>query len=140
MKSAFLSNLVVTLGLSAVFGPVSLMAQGEIRTTIPFDFTVGAKSFPAGEYRFQNVRNNIFTIQSVHGHASILADTMPAGDASRSGMALMTFRRYGENYFLAAVSDGSRSWQLFQSTAEKQLIAKQKSPHPVSVAVALPAK
>jgi hypothetical protein len=140
MKSAFLSNLVVTLGLSAAFGPVSLMAQGEIRAKIPFDFTVGAKSFPAGEYRFQNVKDNIFTIQSVHGHAGVLTTTMPAGESSRHGLAVVTFRRYGENYFLSAVSDGSRDWDLFQSPAEKQLTAKRKSPQPVSVAVALTAK
>jgi hypothetical protein len=140
MKSSFLRSLVVTLGLSAAFGPVSLMAQGEIRATIPFDFTVGAKSFPAGEYSFQRVKDNIFTVYSVHGHAGVLAGAMPAEEASRSGMAVVTFRRYGENYFLSAVCDGSRSWELFQSTTEKQLIAKRKSTQPVSVAVALPAK
>lgn len=140
MKSAFISNLVVTLSLSAVFGPVSLMAQGEIRTTIPFDFTVGAKSFPAGEYTFQNVKDNLFTVRSVHGHAGALTNTMPPGEASRAGMAVLTFRRYGENYFLSAVSDGIRNWQLFPSIAEKQLIAKEKSPQPISVAVALPSK
>jgi hypothetical protein len=140
MKSAFVSNLVVTLGLCAAIGPVSLMAQSEIRTTIPFDFTVGAKSLPAGEYRFQKVRDNIFTIQSIHGHAGVLTLTMPPEESSRYGRAVVTFQRYGENYFLSAVSDGSRNWQLFTSPAEKQLIAKQKSAQPVSVAVALPAK
>jgi hypothetical protein len=140
MKSSFLSTLVVTLGLSAAFAPVSLMAQGEIRATIPFDFTVGAKSFPAGWYSFQRVKDNIFTIRDVHGHAGILAVTMPSEESSRVGMALVTFRRYGEDYFLSGVSDGSRSWELFQSTTEKQLIAKRKSTQPISVAVALPAK
>lgn len=140
MKSAFLSKLVVTLGLSAVFGPVSLMAQGEIRTTIPFDFTVGGKSFTAGEYSVQKVRNNLFTIRSTHGHAGVLTDTMPAGESSRTGMAILTFRRYGEDYFLTQVSDGSQSWELYVSAAERQLIAKRKSPQPVSVAVALTPK
>jgi hypothetical protein len=140
MKSAFLSKLVVTLGLSAAFLPASLMAQGEIRTKIPFDFTVGAKSFAAGEYSFQRVKDNIFTVHNVHGHDGVLTLTMPPEESSRYGMAILTFRRYGENYFLSAVSDGSRNWRLFQSPAEKELIAKRKSTQPVSVAVALPAK
>jgi len=140
MKCSILSKLVVTLGLSAAFGPIALMAQGEIRTIIPFDFTVGTKSLAAGEYSFQQVKGNTFTIRSVHGHAGVLAETMPSGEEVRAGMAVITFRRYGDTYFLSQVSNGGRGWALYQSQAEKQLLAKNAAPRRVAVAVALATK
>jgi hypothetical protein len=140
MKSSVLRNLVVTLGLSAAFGPAALMAQGEIRGTIPFDFTVGGKTFAAGAYTFQQVKDTLFTIRSRDGHVGILTLTLPASESTRNGMAVLTFKRYGDNYFLSQVSDGARCWELHQSSAEKLLIAKSKTPQPVSVAVALPPK
>jgi hypothetical protein len=50
METSILRTLA-TLSLSAVLGPISLWAQGPIHVTVPFDFTVGAKSLAAGEYR-----------------------------------------------------------------------------------------
>src|ERR1700677_3700455 len=103
MKSSILSNLVVTLGLSALCGPIALMAQGEIHAKIPFDFSVGSKSFAAGEYTFQQVLGHTFTIRGIHGHSGILAETRPAGETTRSSMAVITFRKYGDDYFLSQV-------------------------------------
>lgn len=140
MKNSILSKLVVTLGLSIAFGPVALMAQGEIRTTIPFDFTVGAKSFAAGRYTLQQVKENLFVIRDVHGHSGALAGTLPGEDSERPGLALLTFKRYGDSYFLSQVSDGNRNWQLYQSHAEKMLIAKSAPSGRVVVAAASPQK
>lgn len=142
MKSSTLRTLVVTLGLGATFGPVALMAQGAIRATIPFDFTVGAKSFAAGEYTVQQLKGTLFVIRNIHDRSGALTNAMPPEDTSttKAGMAVLTFTRYGDSYFLSKVSDGRQNWGLYPSAAEKVLIAKRASPKPVAVATALPSK
>jgi hypothetical protein len=140
MKSSILRSLVVTAGLGAAFGPVALMAQSEIRITIPFDFTIGAKSLAAGEYSVQAVRNNLFLIRNLHDRTGSLTLTMPGDEPKRGGFPVLTFNRYGDSYFLNKVSDGSRSWDLPRSSGEKVQIAKKASPKPVAVASALASK
>lgn len=138
MKSS-IRNFVLTLGLSAAFSPVALMAQGEIRASIPFDFSVGSKTLAAGDYNIQEVKDNLFAIR--HGHSAILALVSPGdGVSTRPGVAVLTFKRYGESYFLCSVANGNRSWELPTSSAEKREIAKRASPKVVAVATALPSK
>jgi hypothetical protein len=138
MKSS-IRNFVITLGLSAAFSPVALMAQGEIHATIPFDFSVGSKTFAAGDYSVQEVKDNIFAIR--HGHSAILALVRPGEEVNtRPGVAVLTFKRYGESYFLCSVANGAQSWELLTSSAEKREIAKRASPKVVAVAAALPTK
>jgi hypothetical protein len=140
MKSSILRNLAVTLGLSAAFGPVALMAQDHIRISIPFNFAVGATSFAAGDYRVDRLKDNLFAIRNVHNRSAVLTFTMPGEEPKEAGPAMLTFNRYGESYFLSTVCDGSRRWDLQHSAAEKEQIAKRSSPKAVTVAAALPAK
>jgi hypothetical protein len=140
MNSSLLRSLSVALGLTAAFGPVALMAQGEIRTTIPFDFTVGKKTFAAGDYTVQRVKDNLITICNRRDHSGTLTYTLPGEDVSKPGKAVLIFQRYGDSYFLSQVSDGSRSWALSKSRAEKELIAKNAAPKPAVVVSALQPK
>jgi len=64
MKNSIVRTLV-TLGLSAFLSPVALLAQSSINATIPFDFTVGAKSFAAGDYSVRQISDSVLLIQSV---------------------------------------------------------------------------
>jgi hypothetical protein len=140
MKSSILRTLVVTLGLSAAFGPIALMAQDHLRISVPFDFTVGTKSFAAGQYSVERLKDSLFVIRNVHDHTGALTFTRPGEELRESGQAALIFNRYGESYFLSRVCDGNRHWELQQSAGEKEQIAKRSSPKPVSVAAALPPK
>jgi hypothetical protein len=130
MKASILRTLA-TLSLSAALGPVSLRAQGPINVTIPFDFTVGAKSFAAGEYRVNQQASHVLAIRSVNGQASMMIMTNAAPPTAPPGKAKLTFNKYGDRYFLSQVSDYDRGWELSKSTVEKELIAKRASPQPV---------
>jgi len=130
MKASILCTLA-TLSLSAAFGPVSLRAQGPIHVTIPFDFTVGAKSLAAGEYRVDKQASHVLAIRSVNGQASMVIMTNAAQPTAPPGKATLTFRKYGDRYFLSQVSDYAQGWELSKSTVEKELMAKRASPQPV---------
>jgi hypothetical protein len=131
---------LATLGLGASLGSVALMAQDAIYTNIPFDFTIGAKSFAAGRYRVRQVTPVILDIRNVEDFSGTMAMTVPPGAPKTRGQAVLTFHRYGEDYFLASVSNGARAWSLPQSTTEKELMARRASPQPISVAAAVSPK
>jgi hypothetical protein len=133
VKTSILSTLVM-LSLSAVFGPVRLMAQAPIHVTIPFDFSVGSKSFAAGEYNVQQPLPGVVAIQSADGRARMATIVHRSEPSNKPGMATLTFHRYAERYFLSRVSNDDRGWELAQSAVEKELIAKRAEPaKPVSV-------
>jgi hypothetical protein len=62
----------LTLSLSAVIAPVSLMAQSSIHANIPFDFNVGTKTFAAGEYRVQHVAPLVLAIVNPNGSTAMM--------------------------------------------------------------------
>ena len=137
MKSSIL-RMFVTLGLGATLGSVALRAQ-ELRANIPFDFTLGKQSFAAGDYQVRQLSSSVLQIRNLSDHSGAMTVTHPS-PAEQRGKTLLTFHRYGDNYFLTQVSDGDRDWLLPQSTIEKGLIAKRTFSRPVTVASALSAK
>jgi hypothetical protein len=139
MKNTIVRTLV-TLGLSALLSPVALLAQSQINATIPFDFTIGAKSFAAGDYSVRQVNENVLLIQSIKDGTGVMTMTLPGETTKRGGVPVLTFNRYGDSYFLSKVSGDDRGWRLHQSPAEKEMVAKVPTPKPVIVAAALHSK
>jgi hypothetical protein len=139
MKNTIVRSLF-TLGLSALLSPVALLAQSHINATIPFDFTVGAKSFPAGDYSVKQVSENVLLIQSITDGTGVMTMVLPSETTKKAGTPVLTFNRYGDSYFLSKVSGDDRGWKLHQSAVEKEMVAKVPTPKPVVVAAALHSK
>jgi len=133
MKTSVLSTLAM-LSLSVALGPVRLMAQAPIHVSIPFDFSVGSKSFVAGEYNVEQPTPGAIVIQSADGRAAMATIVNPGEPSNKPDTATLTFNRYGDRYFLSRVADNHHGWELAKSTVEKELIAKRAEPaKPVSV-------
>jgi hypothetical protein len=79
-----------------------------LRFRVPFPFTVKDTTLPAGEYEVRQTTQFILALRNVENQASALEQVEPA-DSEADGRARTVFHRYGEAYFLAAISDGS--WQ-----------------------------
>jgi hypothetical protein len=133
MKNTIVRTLVA-LSLTAVLSPVALMAQRPLTAAIPFDFTVGTKSFAAGNYRVQELAQGVLQIRNLKDNSIAMAIAIPAQKMGKADTGVLTFNRYGDRCFLSRVSDDSRGWLLAPSRAEKELIAKSASPKPVVVA------
>lgn len=135
MKTSIVRTLI-TLSVSAVIGPLSLLAQGPIRFTAPFDFTVGTKKFASGEYRVEvaAMAPQVLAIRSRDGRSSQMVIAQASQPKSKQSNAVVTFNRYGDRYFLSRLSDPIHGWELPKSRVEKELIAKRASPAPVTVA------
>jgi len=133
MKTSIVRTLI-TLSVSAAIGPLSLLAQGPIQFTAPFDFTVGNKNFASGEYRVAAVAPQVLAIRSLDGRSTQVVIAQASQAKDKQSNAVLTFNRYGDRYFLSRLSDPNHGWELPKSRVEKELIAKRASPAPVTLA------
>ncbi len=92
--------LITVAGLSSVKAQTSL----SLKANIPFAFSVGNKTMPAGEYivRCTNPSSDLKVLQilSSDGHQSALVRTNSVSSKFQDNAKLM-FNRYGDQYFLA---------------------------------------
>jgi hypothetical protein len=96
----------------------------DLRFHAPFPFSVGNNTFAAGDYMItrQGHLKLIFCNQENHTAASV--SVLPASSHKYgNGHARVVFHRYGDQYFLAIVSEGSMdsSFGMYTSNQEKQL-------------------
>ena len=100
--------LVTIMALLAGAGLSSANAQtqssGQLKATIPFAFSVGNQTMPAGEYtvRCTNPSSDVKVLQlrSSDGHESVLVRTSSVIGKLQGG-ARLVFYRYDDQYFFA---------------------------------------
>jgi hypothetical protein len=136
-KSKSISRVLALFGLIATVAPVSVFAQSSLSFAVPFNFTVGAKAFDAGEYRVREVTPHVLAIQSEDRRATILVQTVAKEPETAPNLATMTFHQYGGRYFLASVADPTRGWGLLPSSTERELLAHRDSRRPARVVASL---
>jgi len=120
MQRAFaFSGLLVLLTFSAAFG------QSDRQTIIhiPFNFTVGEKSFPAGKYVIERNRNNSDTVWVIKqkddgGSAILLTRAVRANDVVEQ--TRLVFNRYDDLYFL------TEFWTVGSQTGHQIPVSKQE--------------
>jgi hypothetical protein len=89
--------------LAALVTAGGVMAQGRaVRATVPFDFTVGDKLLPAGNYEISKPSAGIIELQSRDNHVTMLAAANYDSHESRNGSKLV-FDKYGDQYFLSEI-------------------------------------
>jgi hypothetical protein len=129
-------NLVRILTIAA---GIPLYAQSHLLTAkVPFDFTVGRKSFPAGEYTLKvDANSGTIFLQSADRRYNMFALTIPAS-SGKNQTAHLTFNRYGDQYFLSQIwGRGSNGREVIRSAAEREQIARSRPLGPATVGVAV---
>ena len=104
MKATILRLTVIT-ALALAFA-VSAQAQTALNFktfTVPFSFKVGNKELPAGEYKV-TAENQIIRVQRTNGKENAVTLTQRTRGANHTlSDAKLTFRRYGDQYYLSQV-------------------------------------
>jgi hypothetical protein len=120
--------IAAALLLSTVVVPQSHAQQLEAK--IPFAFTVGDKTLPAGEYRIRPVLSDgakAQLIQRTDGSGSAIVMTLSTEDTKESE-AKLVFNRYGHEYFLSRILAGEGvARKVQQSRREKELAVGEAS-------------
>jgi hypothetical protein len=117
--TTFKMRVLAILSLIAIFVPFTALAQESTDFAIPFDFSVGPKSFRAGVYNVRETTPDTLQIRSKDSRTGILTVANTAGRSRYEGLSVMSFERYGDRYFLSNVSNPDRGWALRESGDEK---------------------
>ena len=100
-------------------------AQNGIKVSVPFDFMVGKRTFPAGEYTVapMPMSLNIMLLRNRAGEVLTLIQTNPAESRERVSSAKLVFHQYGGEYFLTQIWEAGNDagQQLIKSSAEIQI-------------------
>ena len=128
---------VALLGLALTFAmaaAASARAAAVMRIHVPFDFVAGGKQLKAGGYTVRRVRadaESALIIRSVDGRDAAIVMTNAGG--APAPRAAMSFRQYGERYFLFEVSiPGTASARELpkagaERKAERELVEEAKA-------------
>lgn len=128
-----LYSMFAMLSLCLMLAVVSVHAQSgnKLTVNIPFDFSIGNQTLPAGEYSVKQFSQRSMLIESADGRTRAIAQTpriVQDGANEGTPQEKLVFHQYGNQYFLAQIwmFRGSDGRELNQSDAERQAAKEQK--------------
>jgi len=128
---------LLTLAFAAVLAPTHLAAQSATLTvTVPFNFTMGAKTLPAADYRVA-ISGGAVRLDSEAGDAHMVSLGIVVGHDGKYVQPKLVFKQYGDRYILSQIwGGGDRGNEFPKSAIERELSAKNQRPTPVIVLAA----
>jgi len=95
-----------------------------LRFHVPFSFSVNNQTFTPGEYELTQLAPFVLNVTNLKSRGSAFESVLPGKLGKEGdGRVKLVFHRYGSQYFLATVSDGSweSTYDFKTSSDEKQL-------------------
>jgi hypothetical protein len=119
MKITFTTALLAIASLTA---SAHAYAQSPVRANIPFEFIVGQKVLPAGQYTISNVSDRVIELCNREKQTRMFVSMTATGYVSQQPRVLV-FREYGDQYFLHEVRGGLGEFSLdvLPSKLEKEI-------------------
>jgi hypothetical protein len=109
-KRLTMLSLVSMFTLCAAVTSANAQLSNPVRARVPFDFNVGEKKLPAGDYTFRSVSGfsggNLIEVSTADGHRSALQPMISAQLLTSKTKTSLIFHRYGDQYFLAQIWRG----------------------------------
>jgi hypothetical protein len=116
--------LVIAFCVMMVLGSIAFAGTAPVRVNIPFAFHAGDADFPAGEYVMQYLYSSNIMVRSVDGQDGAFVSINRATALKNVPAYSVSFNRYGEQYFLAALDNGDFKASVLKTGAEKKLAGK----------------
>jgi hypothetical protein len=125
---------LLTTGFLLMLAAGSAYAQSDkkINVKIDFDFTVGDRSLPAGEYAVKLLKvksnRNAWLFQSSGGRSQAMAFLIPIDAGVTPQQPRLVFHRYMDRYFLAQVWLGAdnNGFELPRSRTERAVQSERR--------------
>jgi hypothetical protein len=96
--------MIVLVGSMVVAAQAQTSGRTQLIANIPFEFSAGAKTLPAGKYTIACVNptsdQKVLQIRSLDGRNSAVLQMHSVNGKTQEG-AKLVFHRYGDRYFLA---------------------------------------
>jgi len=120
MKKAH--SRLAALVLTFVAGAASAFAQDtSVKAHVPFDFTVSASTFSAGDYTFSQLSEGLWTVRNDDTGRAIAAVANDFGSNQDKEEAKLVFKQIGSRYFLSEVHRLGETTTLPPSKAERTM-------------------
>ena len=89
-----LAAAVIVVTLIGVANPAAVQAESRaLKANIPFDFHVGASSFPAGTYTVRLIANSVIQVQDEAGKSGMAEMSVPIWSHLRNPNSRLVFNR-----------------------------------------------
>ena len=94
-----------------------------LKADIPFNFVVGDKQLPSGEYHVKQLQPGVIQVQDKVTRSSAIVMTTGVQTGKTSDVGKLVFNRYGDNYFLSRIWEPSSitGRQLPKSRLEREV-------------------
>lgn len=130
MKKYVLSAIILSFAFLISTERANAQNSRQIKVRIPFEFSVGGKTFEAGKYVF-GINNlggtKTFQLIDEDNNSRMIVNTTPVVSnlTSKSSKVSLYFRRYGNQYFLSGISDPATSLNVeIRKSKDEVLVAK----------------
>lgn len=134
-----LSALFVVAVLLLV--PAAQAQQNGVKADVPFDFVVGDRAYPAGEYTLRAALNGagIIRLENVQEVTAAFVPSNPCSKAMPSTETKLVFHRMGGHYFLYQVwtAGNSTGREFAKGRIEVELAQNHEKPEVVIVAAVI---
>lgn len=126
-KGVTMLMLIVVLALATAVVSANAQSANRVKASIPFEFVVGDKSLPAGDYlvKSMNVAGDALMIQSADSGKSAVRLTGQTQEMKRSTHARLVFHRYGQTNFLAQVWTGEKIGRELAKSKQERAIERE---------------
>jgi len=114
--------LLVTVTFVTAVASANGQSRNPARANIPFDFAVGDKVLPAGEYQVSALTDgqSVILVRSRDGKESAIRLTYTENKTVVAEKGTLVFRRYANHYFLAEI------WSAGEQTGRRLLKSKHE--------------
>lgn len=118
LSKVLAAGLLIAIGVACGFAETKAVV---IKAKIPFAFSAGDVSFPAGEYTITRDNNRgALLIRGDESNQGCLVQTYSGSTYVADGHGSLLFKRYGEKYFLSQVFPG------FENAGRKLPVSKEE--------------
>ena len=115
----------------ALFAASSLAAAGTLsaqdhktKANIPFAFTVGSRTLPAGNYTISSLSRNGVAVQNDQSHMVAVSSVYDSDKQSPNGV--LVFERYGNQYFLEEILGPSNAMNVSVPHSKREQSAQRE--------------
>lgn len=132
-----MSSVLLVLTVALLVVTAQAQSRPMLKGEVPFNFIVGDRSVPAGQYTIRAMDNRIQAWYDQEGRGLFVIPTQPTGETDDSNPTKLVFHRYGDIYFLAEVWNEGNSYKIMQSSRRSR-IAQGKSYETIAVLMNVP--
>lgn len=119
--------LAVALTMLPLFATAQLQSNEKIVAQVPFQFRIADKMVPAGKCTLEaaTLDGRVLAIHNAGANVGLVTTSLPQETKRADNRYALIFHRYGDRYFLAAITiPGKRSLKLPKTSQEAELQAR----------------